>query len=238
MSNNSGFCQNCGTRIPNGANACPRCGARIKKKFSFLDFLILLVSIALLIFFLKLKVDSLRSIQGGGYARSEKASANATATIEIPIIIEGEIVISATETETSEPTVENIRYGLGQTATQDNISMTLVSVTESEGTEFLSPQDGNIYVVCEFEIENNSSKELTVGTSLSFKAYFDDYLRSESVAATYEINDKEKMDSSVAPGKKIDGVIGYEVPKDWKELEIRFNTDFWSRKDIIFVAKH
>ena len=32
--------------------------------------------------------------------------------------------------------------------------------------------------------------------------------------------------------------IGYEVPADWKELEIKITLDFWSNKDISFVAQH
>ena len=56
--------------------------------------------------------------------------------------------------------------------------------------------------------------------------------------ALLEKGDKNQPDGTVAPGKKMNGVIGYEVPADWKELEIKFTPDFWSNKDISFVAKH
>lgn len=56
--------------------------------------------------------------------------------------------------------------------------------------------------------------------------------------ALLEKGDKNQLDGTVAPGKKMNGVIGYEVPADWKELEINFTPDFWSNKDISFVAKH
>ena len=37
--------------------------------------------------------------------------------------------------------------------------------------------------------------------------------------ALLEKGDKNQLDGTVAPGKKMNGVIGYEVPADWKELE-------------------
>lgn len=47
--------------------------------------------------------------------------------------------------------------------------------------------------------------------------------------------EKNQLDGTVAAGKKMNGVIGYEAPADWKEIEIRFTPDFWSGKDITFV---
>lgn len=40
----------------------------------------------------------------------------------------------------------------------------------------------------------------------------------------------------IAAGKKMTGIVGYEVPKDWKEIEIRFTPDFWSGNEITFIA--
>ena len=45
-----------------------------------------------------------------------------------------------------------------------------------------------------------------------------------------------QLDGSVAAGKKMKGVIGYELPSDWKELEIHYTSDLWSSSSIIFVT--
>ena len=55
------------------------------------------------------------------------------------------------------------------------------------------------------------------------------------MGALIEKGNKNQLDGAVAAGKKFNGVIGYEVPTDWKELEVRFTPDFWSGKDIVFI---
>ena len=72
---------------------------------------------------------------------------------------------------------------------------------------------------------------------MSFEAYVDDYSTNMSMTGTFAA-DKGQMDGTVAAGKKMSGVIGYEVPADWKTLEIRFTPDFWSGNDITFIANH
>ena len=72
---------------------------------------------------------------------------------------------------------------------------------------------------------------------VSFSAYVDEYATSLSLTATTS-SDASQLDGSVAAGKKMAGVVGYEVPEDWSELEIRFTPNFWSGKDITFVASN
>lgn len=129
-------------------------------------------------------------------------------------------------------------FGVGEKVSLDDVVVTLLDVTESSGSTYNKPAVGNVFVLCEFEIENNSSGDIGVSSIMSFDCYCDDYATSSSLSATLERGNKAQLDGSVASGKKMNGVIGYEVPKDWKELEVRFTPSFWSRKDITFVAKH
>lgn len=129
-------------------------------------------------------------------------------------------------------------FGVGEKVSLDDVVVTLLDVTESSGSTYNKPAVGNVFVLCEFEIENNSSGDIGVSSIMSFDCYCDDYATSSSLSATLERGNKAQLDGSVASGKKMNGVIGYEVPKDWKELEVRFTPSFWSRKDIVFVAKH
>ena len=71
-----------------------------------------------------------------------------------------------------------------------------------------------------------------------FEAYCDDYSTSQSLTALMEKESKNQLDGTVSSGKRMNGIIGYEVPQNWKTMEIRFTPDFWSSKDITFVANH
>lgn len=116
----------------------------------------------------------------------------------------------------------------------NDIIVTLVNVSENQGKDFLTPSDGKVFIVFEFEIENNSSRDIAVSSIMSFEAYVDDYSTNINLSAMLS-TDKTQLDGTIAPGKKMNGVIGYEVNSDWSKIEIRFTPDFWSWKDIIFT---
>lgn len=111
--------------------------------------------------------------------------------------------------------------GIGDTAKIDGIKITLLDVSTNTGDEFFSPTAGNEYVVCKFEIENTSSDNLSVSSFMSFLAYFDDYCAQTDIMAISSVSDAA-LDGTVSPGKKMIGVVGYEVTSGWKNLEIMF----------------
>ena len=49
-------------------------------------------------------------------------------------------------------------------------------------------------------------------------------------------SDEPQLDGTIAAGKKMKGVVGYEAPQDWSELEIRFSPSFWG-SEIVFEYK-
>ena len=71
-------------------------------------------------------------------------------------------------------------FYIGETAELDKVQTTLIDVTESTGSEYNQPNEGNVFVLCEFEICNNSDTEIAVSSMLSFEAYCDDYTCSGS----------------------------------------------------------
>ena len=130
---------------------------------------------------------------------------------------------------------ESQTFGVGETAELNGISVKFDSCTENSGSQFNTPDDGNVFLLCEFSIDNQSDKDIAVSSIASFSAYIDDYSTNLSISATTEA-DKTQLDGAIAAGKKMTGVVGYEVPKDWKEIEIRFTPDFWSGSEITFIA--
>lgn len=146
------------------------------------------------------------------------------------------LVGNDSNTGTTAPKEEEKVFKLGDTVELNDIVVHFKDVIESKGEKFAKPEDGNIFVLCEFEITNNASEELSISSMLSFEAYCDDYACEYSLSALMAKGNKDQLDGSVAAGKKMKGVIGYEIPSDWKELEIQFTPDILSSDKIVFTA--
>lgn len=126
-------------------------------------------------------------------------------------------------------------FGVGDQVALDGVTVTLLGVTENAGRNYVSPSDGNVFVLCEFEIENNSSRDIASSTIISFECYIDGYSTALSLTAMMSSDDPQ-LDGTIAAGKKMKGVVGYEAPQDWSEIEVRFSPSFWG-KEIIFEYK-
>lgn len=210
MSGIMSVCKACGAEIAKSAKTCPHCGAKNKKGHP-----VLIGILAVLLLFVIL----------GSAGGNETSNADQDGSAQTN---QGQ--------DNREKTKEENTFGVGETAEANDITVTMVNVTESTGSAYNKPTEGNVFVLCEFEIENNSKQEITVSSMMSFEAYCDDYTCNYSLSAIMEKGNKNQLDGTVAAGKKFNGVIGYEVPEDWEELEIYFTPDFWSGEDIIFLA--
>ena len=207
-------CKACGEQVAKTAKTCPHCGAKIKKGHPVaIGILVVLVLIAI----------ALSSVESDTPKKVDSAA---------PTQNTAKTTAQATEA----PEKENNAFLLGETAELNDVQVTLASVTENNGTEFMKPGDGNVFVLCEFEIVNNSNKEINISSIMSFDAYCDDYACAYSLTALMTKGNKNQLDGTVAAGKKFNGVTGYEVPTGWKELEVHFTPDFWNGKDITFIA--
>lgn len=207
MKNKLTKCKSCGAEVASSAKSCPSCGAKLKKP---------VVLIVLAVF---LGICIIAAIFGSGDDSGPKK-------VDDPAPPPSQSV-----------TPEQTSFAVGEKVELDDIIVTLDSVTENSGSQFNKPAEGNVFLLCQFNIENNSEREIAVSSMLSFSAYVDDYASNLSLTAMIS-SDQGQLDGSVAAGKKIKGVVGYEVPSDWAELEVRFTPDFWSGKDITFVAAH
>lgn len=206
-------CKSCGTEIAKSAKSCPHCGAKNKNGHPVLIGLLVFVVLIAIIGAMG-SDDEPKKVEGTLPGQTDTA-------------------VSAGNDEDG----ENI-FHVGELAELKGVTVALVNVTESEGSDFNKPSDGNVFVLCEFEIVNNSNEEITVSSMLSFDAYCDDYACSYSLSALLEKGNKNQLDATIAAGKKVNGVIGYEVPENWKDLEIHFTPNFWTGKEIVFVASN
>ena len=111
-------------------------------------------------------------------------------------------------------------------------------VIESKGGSEYKPEEGNIFVVCEFEIKNNSDEDLMISSMMCFSASFDDKTYAESIEAlgVAMFSGKYQLDTPVEVGEKVNGVVGYEVPEGWKKMQIRFTPEIYSGDRLVFAA--
>lgn len=203
-------CPVCGKEISETAAVCPNCGAKRKKKHTALAIVLIVLGVIGL-------ASTINSID-----KPENTTENT----------ETRTVLYQTQNETPK------EVNVGVPAEIDNVIVTLKNVIETSGSEFNKSAEGNVFAICEFEIENNSDHDVNVSSILSFEAYCDDYAENLSLAALAEKGSKNQLDGIVASGKKFSGVVGYEIPADWGKLEIKFTPSFWNGRDVTFIANH
>ncbi len=220
MSEKMCACKACGQQVAKSAKNCPHCGAKVKKANPILIGIIAVVIIAI--------------VAGAGGNDEPKTIDNSTPTTVKTDNVEETENIADTQ-KTTEQETKNA-FGVGETVELKDVVVSLLSVTENTGSAYNKPTEGNVFVLCEFEIQNNSKEEISVSSMLSFETYCDDYTCNYSLSALLEKGSSNQLDGTVAVGKKLKGVIGYEVPADWQELEIHYTPDVWSSKDIVFIA--
>lgn len=204
-------CKACGKEIAKSAKVCPHCGAK-QKKHVVLGVALVLIGIIIIIV----------AFSGGGEQPHKVDDNNPPASGNDQ---EGQ----APEDNKPEKTI----FGVGEKVELNDIVVTLVDVRENNGGNYMTPSDGKEFVICEFEIENNSKADITVSSMLSFEAYIDDYSTNMNISAMMS-DGKPQLDSLVAAGKKMNGVIGYEADPDWSTIEVHFKANFWSNKESIF----
>lgn len=138
------------------------------------------------------------------------------------------------EVETEEPAVDDLTFGLNETAVFEDLKFTALELQESDGEEFFTPEEGNKFVGIKFEIENVSDEEQSVSTLLQFEGYVNDIKVDYSFNAAC-VFDEGSLDGSVAPGKKLVGWYSLEVPADWTSIELNIVADWITGEPAVFV---
>ena len=212
MTNGTKKCKYCQAEMPLNSNMCLQCG---KRQGGALKYILIAVAVFIVI-----------GVVVAGFGKDDgpkKVNTNNS--------VEDDTKNDATTEENKKDT-----FTVGETAEMQDIQVTLSNYEESEGSSFYKPSEGKVFVLAEFEIANNSDKDLAISSLLSFKAYADDYSLNYSVAGMIDKSDST-LDGSVAAGKKMKGWIGYEVNADWGKVEIEFSPEVWKSKKFKFLIE-
>lgn len=90
--------------------------------------------------------------------------------------------------------------------------------------EFLTPADGNRYVVVDTEVTNKSDESQIVSSVMCFELR-DETNRSYDITITDDTN--KSVDGDVAAGASRRGNLSYEVPETSKKLQLQFKCDLF-----------
>lgn len=204
-------CKHCKSEIPYDAKVCPVC----RKKQGAPGCLIVVLVVVVLVL--------IAAFAGGGESSTPQKVESTSGTSQ-----------SASQASQAQSQPEQTVFTVGDAVELNGVKTTLLSAEEYPGKQYMMPTDGNVFLVCQFEIENDSSAEINVSSMVSFNAYCDDYSVNLSVTGEMLEDSWKSLDGTVAPGKKINGVIAYEIPQDWQKMEISYTPSFWSGHDVQF----
>ena len=211
-------CKHCKTEIPYGAKVCPQCR---KKQGGVLKWVIIAIVV----------IGIIGAAAGGGDDKPTKVGDNT------PSSAGGNSNESQQNSvESSSEEEKETVFRKGEIAELNGVQVTLTDYKESTGSEYNKPTDGNVFLMAEFEIANNTEKELAISSALSFEAYADDYALNYSFSALME-KEGNQLDGTIAAGKKLKGWIGWEVPADYQNVEIHFTDNVWSSDKFVFVIE-
>ncbi len=218
-------CKECGERISKSAKRCPHCGARQGGGIGKI------IGTVILVFLILGLIGAIFGGDGDEPTRVNRDPADSTVSADSEDSAEpadsGDSAPASNPEPTNEP--QQTTFGVGEAVSLNDIVVTLVDVSESNGKDFFKPQDGEVFILCEFEIENNSDNEVNISSMLSFNTYIDDYSTNIDLSAVSS-SDKSQLDGSIAAGKKMNGIVGYAVDAGWSEIEIHFTPNFWKEK--------
>jgi len=133
-------------------------------------------------------------------------------------------------TEPAETQQQQI-FKIGERVEMGELVITVNSVVDSQGSEFLKPAAGHVFKIVDCTIENLSDQSQAISSLMMFKM-----ADSEGYNYNVTITDSSKpsLDGELGPGRKMRGEIAFEVPTDATGLELIFEPNILGFGQAIF----
>ena len=122
--------------------------------------------------------------------------------------------------------------------TINDITISLIRTVESAGSDLTSPSEGNVFYICEFEVINDSVNDITINSLSCLEAFCGDYSVSEDISGLLlpEVEGKNSLDGTISAGQSFTGVVTYQIPADYDQMQFRFTPDFWDGETAAFTV--
>lgn len=126
----------------------------------------------------------------------------------------------------------NNTFYVGDILETKEVKLSYLSCGEySDNNMFVKPGDGNKFVYFEFEFENIGNTDTHVGY-FDFDCYADGY---EASSVIITADNAMTSIASISPSRKLSGIVVFEVPKNVENIEVEYETNYWTQKKAIFV---
>ena len=234
------YCRICGQQVSSKARKCPHCGARLKRRHIVFKIILGIMAFVLICSIISSIIPQKKTSTASSTYSNQNGSGEKSASKELT-----ETKSKATSKPTQKPTQKPTEKptpeplpGIGERLEENGVAVTLTNVLEISKGTYYNPKEGNVFILCEFVIENNTSKEIAVSSMLSFSFYYDGFSAPISLEALTAKGSANQLDGTIAAGKKFKGVVGYEIPKDWEELEVSFRPDVWYSSSFDYKINH
>lgn len=128
-------------------------------------------------------------------------------------------------------------YDPGDTIEYEQTRLTVNSVRTSIGSEYITPDSGNEFVVIDITVENTGSDELNVSTLLQL-ALKDDAGRTydTSLTASSTLDRQFSQSAPIQPGRQRRGEIAFEAPQGRTPLYLVMDFEIFTEGDKTFVS--
>lgn len=137
--------------------------------------------------------------------------------------------------EVQEQEVAQEFFAIGEVVETNSIRATVTGIEKPAGNQVNKPSEGHEFVIVNLTLENISDKELNISSLLGFNAYVDDTAINEDLGAQIAKEGSKTVDGTIAPGKKLSGILGYEAPVGWEQIEIHFEPETFGNTTIKWI---
>lgn len=144
---------------------------------------------------------------------------------------------SISETQSDSTSEENsegsqvIEPGTALSTEELKISYISCNTDFTDYDEYTKPADGNKIIRAQFSFENISSSDYYFD---NMECYADN---NKCESYIYADDYADPVLQSISPGRTLDAVVYYEVPKNAENIEIEMQPDTWDDSKIIFSVK-
>ena len=153
-----------------------------------------------------------------------------------------DIEIRKVDTDAGDPIVPRIPYGTY--ANFDTVQIRVKDYRTVSSLKGVTPAPGYSILVCEVEFTNLSDTDVAVCPPLYFEGCVDDYETDLLYAAMIAQNDALTLFESfteateiVRPGKRVVSNLIFQVPSNWRLMELYFKGDFVTDTMVFIVPR-
>lgn len=125
-------------------------------------------------------------------------------------------------------------FRVGDTVKMDKLSFTLNSVRWEKGDQFISPGEGEKWIVFDGTVENLGTEAQTISSMLMFKLYDAEHFAKD--VSWFTPNLEGSLNGEIGAGRKMRGEIAFVVKEDETAWEFIFQPGVFRFGQAIYVV--